>query len=119
MIAIGWLSYASKLRALDDPNDDSVLALDELVGKSKLESGGEYLVRIHRQSGNLQKDDQLFSSPEAAIKAAVSTFRRAKIEFAVMEENSSAEMRFRRPHYHHGGAAEGKKVGRARIFKIG
>ena len=118
LIVIGMVSYANKEQALQDPNDDSALHLDELTAKTNLQSGGEYLLRVYRQSGNLQKDDQLFDSPEAAIKNAVTTFKRAKIEFAFVTKNTGIEYFFQRPYYHHGGAAEGKKVGRVEIYKV-
>jgi len=76
VIAIaGMISYANKQQALEDPDDDSAIHLDELVAKTNLQSGGEYLLRVYRQSGNLQKDDQIFDSPVAAIKNAVTTFK--------------------------------------------
>lgn len=112
------ISTANKQKALEDPNDDSVVYLDGLIAKSNLQHGGEYLLRIYRQSGNLQKDDQLFDSPTQAIKAAVSTFKRAKIECACILKNSEVELFFRRPYHHHGGSAEGKKVGSIEIYKI-
>lgn len=118
IVIAGMISYANKQQALEDPDDNSALHLDELVAKTNLQSGGEYLLRVYRQSGNLQKDDQIFDSYEAAIKNAVTTFKRAKIEFAFVTKNTEVEYFFQRPYYHHGGAAEGKKVGRVEIYKV-
>jgi hypothetical protein len=73
---------------------------------------------VLRQSGNLQKDDQVFDTHEAAIKAAISTFKRAKIEYAFITKNTNVEFFFRRPYHHHGGSSEGKKVGSIEIYKI-
>lgn len=105
-------------RQLDDPDDDSVVYLDQLKDTSSLQHGGKYLVRILRQSGNLQKDDQIFESPEKAIGAAITTFKRAKIDYVFIEKNTEVEFWFRRPYHHHGGKAEGKKVGSVEIYKV-
>lgn len=118
MAIITWATISKREQQLDDPNDDSVVYLDQLVAISTLQSGGNYLLRVLRQSGNLQKDDQVFDTHEAAIKAAISTFNRAKIEYAFITKNTNVEFFFRRPYHHHGGSAEGKKVGSVEIYKI-
>jgi len=61
---------------------------------------------------------QIFDSYEAAIKAATTTFKRAKIEYAFITANTETEFFFRRAYYHHGGSAEGKKVGSVEIYKV-
>jgi|TARA_R110002012_G_scaffold281357_2_gene470394 hypothetical protein len=94
MIIITWATISKRERQLDNPNDDSVVYLDQLTDTSKLQSGGEYLLRVLRQSGHLQKDDQTFSSKESAIKAAVSTFRRAKIDYVFITKNTNAKLFF-------------------------
>ena len=118
MMIITWATISKRERQLDDPNDDSVVYLDQITNTSKLQSGGEYLLRVLRQSGNLQKDDQIFSSKESAIKTAASTFRRAKIDYVFITKNTNVELFFRRPYHHHGGSSEGKKVGSVEIHKI-
>ncbi len=118
VIIFSFISSSNKQKALEDSSDDSVLYLDELQSKCNLQSGGKYLLRIYRQSGNLHKDDQQFNSPEQAVRAAVTTFKRAKIECACVTKNTSTELFFRRPYHHHGGKAEGKKVGSVEIYKI-
>ncbi|MGY0564450.1 MAG: hypothetical protein ACW7DQ_13335 [Paraglaciecola chathamensis] len=118
MAIITWATIFKREQHLDDPNDDSVVYLDQLVATSTLQCGGKYLLRVLRQSGNLQKDDQVFDTHEAAIKAAISTFKRAKIEYAFITKNTNVEFFFRRPYHHHGGSAEGKKVGSIEIYKI-
>ncbi|MCP8689862.1 hypothetical protein [Marinobacterium sedimentorum] len=118
MAIVTWVTITSRQRQLDDPNDDSVVYFDQLIDVCKLQSGGKYILRVLRQSGNLQKDDQVFSSYESAIKSAISTFKRAKIECAYITNNTEVEFFFRRPYYHHGGSAEGKKVGSVEIYKI-
>ncbi len=118
MVLITWAITSKRERQLDDPNDDSVVYLNQLIKTSTLQRGGTYLLRVLRQSGNLQKDDQVFDTHEAAIKAATTTFKRAKIEYAFITKNTTTEFFFRRPYHHHGGSAEGKKVGSIEIYKI-
>jgi hypothetical protein len=103
---------------LDDPENTEVVSLDKIVSISLLAMDGEYLLRTYRQSGNLQQDDRLFSDYESAIKAAVSTFKRAKIDSVVIDSNCSTELVFRRLNYCHRGSSEGKKVGSVSISKV-
>jgi hypothetical protein len=118
MILITFAVSSSRERQLDDPNDDSVVYLDKLEEVSTLQENGKYLVRILRQSGNLQKDDQTFDCPNKAIKTAISTLKRAKIDFVLISKNTDVEFFFRRTYHHHGGSAEGKKVGSVEIYKV-
>lgn len=118
MAGISWAVITKREEQFDDPNDDCVVHLDELEGVCTLQSSGKYLVRTLRQSGNLQKDDKTFGDQYAAIKFAVSTFKRAKIECAYITKNTETEFLFRRPYHHHGGSAEGKKVGSIEIYKV-
>jgi len=118
LILITCAVSAGKEKQLDDPDDDSVVYLDQLESTSNLQLGGKYLVRILRQSGNLQKEDQYFNSPTLAIKTAITTFKRAKIDFVLISKNSEVELFFRRTYHHHGGSAEGKKVGAVEIYKV-
>ncbi|NDW15474.1 hypothetical protein GTQ48_08070 [Alteromonas genovensis] len=118
MIIVTWITISKREQQLDEPDDDSVVYLEQLTATSTLQNGGKYLLRIVRQSGNLQKDDQVFDSSDAAIKVAISTFKRAKIEYAVITKNTNVEFFFRRPYHHHGGKSEGKKVGSVEIYKI-
>ncbi|SEF78569.1 hypothetical protein [Marinobacterium lutimaris] len=112
------LAIMNQQQKLADPDDLSVVELDTLSGIYELAKPGQYLVRVYRQSGNLYKDDQLFNDREAAVKAGVATFKRAKIPYAVVEENTLTDFVFRRPFHNHRGKAEGKKVAKVEIFKI-
>ena len=118
MILITFAVSSSREKQLDDPNDDSVVYLDKLEEVSTLQENGKYLVRILRQSGNLQKDDQIFDSPNQAIKTAASTLKRAKIDYVLISKNTDVEFFFRRTYHHHSGSAEGKKVGSVEIYKV-
>jgi hypothetical protein len=118
LMLITFAAIAAQQTRLKDSNDTTVVYLDDLADLCELDSGGHYLVRFYRQSGNLYKDDQEFDDREKAIKAAVSTFKRAKIPYAVIDTNTSDEFIFRRPYRDHGGKAEGKKVAQAEIYKV-
>jgi hypothetical protein len=103
---------------LNDPANKNVIYLNELATVSTLSEGGNYLVCIFRQSGNLQQEHKVYSSPNEAIAAAVSTFTRAGIGYVVVSANNSNELAFSRPYHNHRGSNEGKKVGSARITKL-
>ena len=103
---------------LVDPDDTSVVYLDELTEISLLEPSQRFFLRIYRQSGNLQQDDREASDPSGklvepkiVIKEAIKTFRRAKIDYVIVEKNDSKNLNFRRPYHDHRGVKEGKKVG--------
>ena len=103
---------------LDDPNNTEVVYLSQLPQVCGLAEPGNFRVRIFRQSGNLQKDDQFFTSVEDAIKAATSKFKRAKIDYVVITTNEEANFSFRRPYHDHRGVKEGKKVGKVEIRRM-
>jgi hypothetical protein len=103
---------------LDDPADSSVVYLNELVKTASLKPAPQFYLRIYRQSGYLQQDDRVFSlpagqlvEPELVITEALKTFRRAKIDYVIVELNDETELDFRRPYHDHRGVKEGKKVG--------
>lgn len=79
---------------------------------------GNFRLRILRQSGNPQKDDQYFDNADKAIKAAVTTFKRSKIDYVVITANEAPHFNFRRSYHHHRGKAEGKKVGSVEITRM-
>lgn len=103
---------------LDDPNNTEVVYLDQLSGLCNLTKPGKYMLRTLRQSGNLQKDDQIYNSLESALKAGISTFKRAKIEYVVISKNTESIFGFRRPYHNHRGTKEGKKVGSIEIHRV-
>lgn len=129
---IGWILLAGLLVAsliamsnqqkkLDDPNNTEVVYLDQLIEICAMRGLGNFRLRILRQSGNPQKDDQYFDNADnadKAIKAAVTTFKRAKIDYVVITANEATHFNFRRPYRHHGGKAEGKKVGSVEITRM-
>ena len=118
MILITFTVSSSREKQPDDPNDDSVVYLDQLEEVSTLQENGKYLLRILRQSCNLQKDDQILDCPYKAIKKAIKTLKRAKIDFVLISKNTEVEFFFRRTYHHHGGSAEGNKVGSVEILKV-
>ena len=103
---------------LEDPNNTEVVYLHQLRDVYLAEGPGTFCLRIFRQSGNLQQEERVFGSIDGAIKAAVATFKRAKIEYVVITENSEDGFNFRRPFHDHRGQNEGKKVGSVEIFRV-
>lgn len=111
------VAMSNQQKKLEDPNNTEVVYLDEVIKVSKLLGLGQWRLSIYRQSGNLQKNDQYFATAPEAIKKAVSTFKRAKIDYVVIDSNTTSELKFRRPYHSHRGKAEGKKVGRVEIIR--
>lgn len=116
--AIGYASMNAKQIAADDPNNKDVVYLQQLVEVANLDEASKYLVVIYRQSGNIQQKDKIYPSASDAIKAAVTTFKRAKIPFVSITENSSERLSFSRPWHSHKGSSEGKKVGSVLIMRM-
>lgn len=118
LVVAGAVKVWVQERQLKDPNDKSVVYLDEVAEISALNEAGPFLVRTLRQSGNEHQADRIAATAGEAIKVAVSTFKRAKIDYVVVLENSTSKLVFRRPFHDHRGRNEGKKVGLVGIVKI-
>lgn len=116
--AVGFASMSAKQRAADDPSNKDVVYLEQLFEVANLDDTSKYLVVIYRQSGNIQQKDKIYPSARDAIKAAVTTFKRAKIPFVSITENSVDRLSFSRPWHSHKGASEGKKVGSVLIVRM-
>jgi hypothetical protein len=123
---ITFFTLQNNEKRLADPNDKSMVMLDDLYEVSELKPARKFLLHIYRQSGNPQQPDRVVEAedgitevpPSEAIKTVLSTFRRAKIDHVYIVENSSGTLQFQRPLHHHGGAKEGKKVRGAVIKAI-
>ena len=118
LVVAGAVKVWVQERQLKDPDDKSVVYLDEVAQISALNEDGPFLVRTLRQSGNEHQADRIAATAGEAIKCAVSTFKRAKIDYVVVLENSASKLVFRRPFHDHRGRNEGKKVGIVGIVKI-
>ena len=105
-------------KKLDDPNNDEVVYLDQLLALSKLSGKGFFILRTLRQSGNLQKEDREFTDFREAIAAGISTFKRAKIEYVMISKNDGNSFVVRRPYWNHRGRSEGKKVGSFEVYRV-
>lgn len=103
---------------LDDPADNSVVYLDQLPSIVQLTGEGRWLVRIYRQSGNIHSEAEVVGSAQSAFNAALSTFRRARIDAVGVPENGPDRLRFGRLYHNHRGSNEGNKVGRAEIERL-
>lgn len=116
--AVGFASMNAKQKAADDPSNKDVVYLEQIFEVANLDVDSKYLVIIYRQSGNIQQKDKIYSSAKDAIKAAVTTFKRAKIPFVSITENSTDKLSFSRPWHSHKGSAEGRKVGAVLIMRM-
>lgn len=103
---------------LNDPNDREVVCSDQIADICSMNAHGPYLLRTLRQNGNLQKEDQQYQTKQEALKATLSTLKRAKIDFVVVTTNEADKFILRRPMHSHRGTQEGKKVGAIEIYRI-
>ncbi len=110
-IAVVWAVLVGSQRRHQDPEDQTVLDLDQIAGVSNLTGPGPFGVFVFRQSGNPHQDPKVYETADAAIAAAVSTFRRSQIPFARIRQNTEAVLEFVRPYHDARGRKEGKKVG--------
>ena len=118
-LVIGCLIVAyNQDQKLKDPTDTEVVFTDQLREIAMLTGTLQYLVRIIRQSGNLQQDDKIFELAEQAVTSAVSTFRRAQIDHVVIVLNTQDRLVFRRSYHSGRGTKEGKKVGSVEISRL-
>lgn len=110
-----WLSIEESHKRLNDPEDDRTLWLDQLPDRIALAPAGTYRVTVLRQSGNVHAERLVTGSAQDALKVALATFRRARIDAVHVGRNTRQEFSFGRIYHDHRGKAEGKKVGRAVI----
>lgn len=110
---IMWIIHENAQAALDDPNNKKVVYLDQLPSVTELQGRGLWSITIIRQSGNFHSSKEVHGDAAAALAAAVSTFRRAKIDGIGIIKNETAELHFGRLFHNHRGSNEGKKVGQA------
>lgn len=118
-ILVAIASTQNGIQALDDPANTSVVYLHQLAEIAGLSGSGTWLVTIYRQSGNVHSQTRIQGSASAALSAATSTFRRAKIGEIAIKTNSSDRLQFARLFHNHRGSNEGKKVGAALIVREG
>ncbi|HDL6072156.1 TPA: hypothetical protein PXG22_001763, partial [Mannheimia haemolytica] len=115
-IVIGlFLFQESRLR---DPNNHSVIYLEQIQEMCSLDKIGSYQIDFVRQSGNEYKESILVNDFELAIKTVLSTLRRAKIDSVSVISNTPNLFIIHRAFYNARGSQEGKKLGSIRIAKI-
>jgi len=113
VMALFWV----KEGRLADPTDATMIYVNQMATSHSLPSAPVFAA-LYRQSGNLYRDLGTFDGPDAAIAEIVKSFSRAGIESVAVLQNSSKEYRVIRLHHGHGGKAEGKKLGGARIVPV-
>lgn len=115
---VTFVAVEAGQQRLEDPNDKTAVYLDQLPNVSALSGSGIWHVTIIRQSGNIERTDEVRGSGEDALRRAMSTFRRAKIPGVFVQENTASVLRFSRMFHDHRGSSEGKKVGRIEIRRV-
>jgi hypothetical protein len=99
-------------------SDQPHIDLGDLPAHCKLRTGGNFVVRTFRQSQNLHQEDRFFSSPETALKAAMATFKRAKINHVAVMDSTEMEFSFQRSFPDFSGRNEGRKIRWIEIHRI-
>jgi hypothetical protein len=118
LVVVGLFATSKQQEKLADPQNTEVVYVDQIASVAQLTGSGNFRLRTFRQSGNLQKDDIIFTSAADAIKAGVSSFKRSKIEHVVIRINTSNMLVFNRPFHCHRGSQEGKKMGAIEIVRV-
>lgn len=91
-------------------NEDNLFDIEEVAAQCRLTREGLFILRTFRQSGNPHQEDRVYTECDAAVRAALSTFKRAKIDLVVIMDNTNDEFSFRRAVPDFRGRSEGKKV---------
>ena len=126
MAVVGVLYQNSKL---EDPNDKSIVYLDQIIDVAELGEAEAYDISYTRQSGNqykptetwsFSKDDseELTLITKDSLRDLVSTLRRARWEAAWVMENSRSCLRFMRK-TPNARKNEGKKLGFVEVRAVG
>jgi hypothetical protein len=118
IVVVCLIAVSIQEQKLADPSNTEVVYLDQIAAVALLKDPGRFRMRTYRQSGNLQKDDVIFDSAVSAIKAGVTSFRRSKIPYAVIQTNTEDAFVFRRPFHDNRGRNEGKKMSSIEIVRI-
>jgi hypothetical protein len=115
MLLGGFIAMNHAQEQLDDPDNTSVIYLEQLPTVARRTGNALWLVSIYRQSGNVHSEREVNGDASEAIKTAMATFRRAKIDAVGVLENGDNRLRFGRLYHNHRGSNEGKKVGSAHM----
>jgi hypothetical protein len=118
LLVVSILIILAKDRQLKDPEDQTVVSIEQLQDVCLLGEGSVAVVLI-RQSGGVYRDLGTFSDSNLALMAVKSSFRRAKIDSVSVDANAPDAFFLTRLHHSHKGAAEGKKLGGAQISLLG
>ncbi|SIT74818.1 hypothetical protein SAMN05421665_0110 [Yoonia rosea] len=103
---------------LIDTNKGDVISLNDLTNISTLGNNAVHAVLV-RQSGNIYRDLGTFVSAEAALAEIAKSFRRAKVDEVRVTHADENAIAVYRCVYSDIGRAEGKKLGGARIVRVG
>ncbi|PIQ41327.1 MAG: hypothetical protein COW58_02355 [Thalassolituus sp. CG17_big_fil_post_rev_8_21_14_2_50_53_8] len=95
---------------LDDPADLTVIFTHQLADLVRLAGSSPCVLAIYRQSGNLYSDPVTQPDAMAAVKAALKTMNRAKIDSLQILTNTESRLEVRRAFKNYRGK-DGRKVG--------
>ena len=98
--------------------DQPCVDLADLPGLCRLAPGGSYVVQTFRQSQNPHQDDRYLPDADSALKAAMTTFKRAKIDLVSVMDSTDIEFSFQRAVPDYTGRSEGRKVRWVEIHRI-
>ena len=98
--------------------DGPALDISEVAAQWRLAKSGQFVLRTFRQSGNPHQEDRLFDRADAAVAAALSTFRRAKVDMITIIESTADEFSFRRSVPDFRGRNEGRRLHRIEIHRV-
>jgi hypothetical protein len=101
---------------LENPDNKSIVYLHQLQDIAEIKGYGIWLVRVYRQSGNIHSENKIVGEASLALRAAITTFKRAKIDSVGIRDNLEHYLHFGRLFHSHRGSNEGKKVGSVEVI---
>lgn len=126
LFAVFGLMYQSQ--KLSDPNDQSLVYLDEIIEIAKLESADAYEVHFYRQSGNqykasetwrpsVENEDSSSTINRAALQHLIKTLRKSKWEAAWIIVNEIDHLELMR-NFANQRKNEGKRLGYVEVIAL-
>lgn len=126
LFAVFGLMYQNQ--KLNNPNDSSLVYLDEIIDIAKLESADAYDVYFYRQSGNEYKtpetwrisgkeEDPSLTINRAALEHLVKTLRKAKWDAAWVMVNEIDHLKLMR-NFANQRKNEGKRLGSVEVIAV-
>ncbi|WP_453977926.1 hypothetical protein [Brevundimonas sp. Marseille-Q4549] len=109
--------YAKHAGEIADPDDQRVVYLDELPAVTALSAQGAFVVNLYRESGKPFDEGATYQTRDAALAAALASFRRAQIEAVAVRLNTPNRLDVSSAFLDHHGRAGGKNLGAFEIVR--